>query len=152
MKNGNIGKVVNITDNQEEIMKAEYLRFRAFGIPFGVTDCDTFSFYYHQITNKNMIPYALYIRGRMVAGCYVSSTYDSLFIDQLFVMPELQGSGLKLGRLLLSYVLANKDEIGEFFNKDFERSSLETLNAKTTAIYQKVGYERHGHLMTKKLK
>ena len=150
-KFGDLGKVKRIDDSEEELFKAEVLRYRAFGIPLEGVEDDC-SFYYYQIKNKAVIPYALYIRGRMVAGCYVSHTYDSLFIDQLFVMPELQESGLKLGRLLLRYVLANKDELSQEFNTELTHSSLESINQKTTAIYQKEGYEKKGFLMTKKLR
>lgn len=149
---GSIGQIQKISpENDEEIYKAEYLRFRAYRLPTDLVDGD-FSFYHMQIRNGSMIPYVLYIRGRMVAGCYVSNTYNTLFIDQLFVIPELQESGLKLGRLLLKYVLASKDELGQMFQQDLEESALESINEKSTAIYKKEGYEQRGHLMVKKLR
>ena len=143
-------KVKRISDNEDEMIKAELLRYRAYHLPVDLIDKD-YSYYFLQMKNQKIIPYALYIRGRMVAACYVSNTYDSLFIDQLFVMPELQESGLKLGRLLLRYVLNNKEELSREFQQELTVSALESINEKSTAIYKKEGYEKAGFLMKKKI-
>ena len=52
-------------------------------------------------------PFGLFIKGQLVAGCYVSDYHDSLHIDQLFVNPIFQNTGLRFGRMILRYIIAN---------------------------------------------
>ena len=141
---------IKIIDTDIDLIKSEILRFEAFNIQIGDYDF-TKSFYYLSIKDKTIIPYGLYIRGQLVAGCYVSNTFGSLYIDQLFVKPALQNSGLRLGRILLRYVLANKKHLEEIFNKDITTSMLEPLNEKCTAIYEKEGYEKKDMVMVKRI-
>ena len=146
---GKFGQI-KVIDTDVDLIKSEILRFEAYNIQ--IIDYDfTKSFYYLGIKNKTIIPYGLYIKGQLVAGCYVSNTYGSLYIDQLFVKPALQNSGLRLGRLLLRYVLANKKYLEEIFNKDITISMLEPLNEKCTAIYEKEGYEKKEMVMVKRI-
>ena len=144
------GKVKIISEEEEEILKAELLRMRAFNLLPETLDIDN-SFYYMEMMNGSIIPYAMYIRGRMVAACYVSGAFDSLHIDQLFVMPELQGKGLRLGRSLLNYVVNDKERIEERLHHEFEYATIEPINKKVSELYQEEGYRHNGFMLSKKL-
>lgn len=145
----NIGYVKMLT-TEEDIIKAELLRYEAFNIDLDDLDISN-SFYYFNIKNNSIIPFGLFIKDKLVAGCYVSNTYGSLYIDQLFVKPMFQNTGLRFGRMLLRYILVNKSIVEQFFNCQIDKSILEALDEKSTKIYEKEGYVQKEMYMVKKI-
>lgn len=132
----------------ENIYLLETLRFKAYSMN---ESFEGNTFYSIGITNGTMIPFGFYINDTLVAGCYVSSCHNSLYIEQLFVHPQLQNSGLRAGRLLLNYVLSQKEELEKYFQKKFTFSALEASNEKAKALYLKMGYVPGELLMRKSL-
>ena len=141
---------VKMLETEEEIVRAEILRYEAFN--FELDDYDfSNTFYYIQIKNGCVVPFGLYIKGMLVAGCYVSNLNGTLYIDHLFVKPMFQNTGLRFGRMLLRYILANKQAVEEIFKRKFSTSTIEPIDEKSEALYLKEGYEYKGEKMVKKI-
>ena len=98
-----IGKI-KMLETEDEIVKSELLRLAVFNADFQNFDVSN-SYYYVGIKNNLFIPFGLFIKGQLVAGCYVSDYHDSLHIDQLFVNPIFQNTGLRFGRMILRYIM-----------------------------------------------
>lgn len=66
----------------------------------------------------------------VIAGCYVSSDFNSLYVEQLFVLKKYQEVGLPLGQKLLSSITENKSFVEQYFNKEstFTKISPYILN------------------------
>ena len=131
-------KAKQIDLNEENVFKLELLRFKAFG---DTSKNIGYTIYSIGLLEGNMLPFGFYINGNLVAGCYVSAKDDTLFIEQLFVEPALQNTSLRAGRLLLSYVLLQKEKIEQYFNTRFEYSTLDPSNSKAKALFEKMDYE-----------
>ncbi len=138
-----------IEATEENIIKLEQLRFIAYGVEDETLSGDTL--YSIGLSMGTMIPYGFYIGETIVAGCYISANEDSLFVEQLFVHPALQNSGLKAGRLLLGFVLNQKEELEKYFQTRFDESSLEPSDKKAREIFEKRGYTKREDIMGKKL-
>lgn len=121
----------------ENIYKLETLRFKAYGLD---EKFEGLTLYALGLTQGTMLPFGFYINDQLVAGCYVSAHEDSLYIEQLFVHPQLQNSGLRAGRLLLNYVLMQKEELEKYYRTQFAVSVLEPSTDKAKALYEKMGY------------
>ena len=138
-----------IDNSEENIFKLETLRFKAYGLD---SKMEGLTLYSIRLSEGHMVPYGFYINDQLVAGCYVSADEGTLYIEQLFVHPQLQNSGLRAGRLLLNYVLLNKKELEEYFNTEFACSALEPSTDKARAIYEKMGYEQGESFMERPFK
>lgn len=123
----------------DNINQTEYIRCRAYNREY---DGEIENNYYaRNILSGQMLIFATYIGEELCAGCYVSASQNSLFIEQLFVKTEYQNTGLKIGRNLLEYINFNKTIIAKHFNKkSFQTSRLIYSSEKSKSIYQKIGY------------
>jgi len=135
-----------LDNSPENVFKLETLRFKAYGMK---EKFEGYTFYAMGLSQETMIPFGFFINDELVAGCYVSAAHGTLYIEQLFVHPQLQNSGLKAGRLLLNYVLLNKEELEKQFATKFSVSALEPSSDKARAIYEKMGYVSGELLMRK---
>ena len=79
---------------KENIIKLESLRFKAYGDEEKLSGQTLYTI---GLSMGTMIPYGFYVGETIVAGCYISAHDDSLFVEQLFVHPNLQNTGLKAG-------------------------------------------------------
>lgn len=139
---------IRILETEDNIVKSELLRLTAFNVDLQDFDVSN-SYYYMGIKNNLFIPFGLFIKGQLVAGCYVSNFNDSLYIDQLFVNPIFHNTGLRFGRMILRYILNNKKQLEEIFERKLTTSTIEPLNEKCRAIYAKEGYELQDEIMVK---
>ncbi len=137
-----------LENSAENIYKLECLRFKAYNMK-EIFEGETL--YAYTLSSGAMIPFGFFINDNLVAGCYVSTSYGTLFIEQLFVHPQLQNSGLKTGRLLLNFVLANKEEIVQYCNTEFTVSAWEASTDKARGLYEKIGYRQGEFLMRKSI-
>lgn len=139
-------------NTEESAIQAEYLRYKAYGINASRADLD--DYFINEIINSKVLVFICSIDDIPIAGCYVSDSFNKLYIDYLFVIPEYREKGLRIGRNLLSYILENKSIVEQHFKKIFHYSELTPSNEKTFSIYQKLGYEPKAHtheVMQKKL-
>ena len=148
MKNKLNMKAKMLDNSMENIYKLENLRFKAYGLDQTFEGLTIYTF---GLDSGTIVPFGFYINDMLVGGCYVSAQEDYLYIEQLFVHPQLQGSGLRVGRLLLNFVLSQKQRLEEYFHTEFQESALEPSTNKAKAIYEKMGYEMNDHLMRKPL-
>ncbi|MBQ4030509.1 MAG: GNAT family N-acetyltransferase [Bacilli bacterium] len=121
----------------ENICRLETLRFKAYGLDEKFSGLTLYAL---GLTQGTMVPYGFFVNEQLVAGCYVSADEETLTIEQLFVHPQLQNSGLRAGRLLLNYVLMQKEELEHYFRTKLVVSSLEPSTDKAKALYEKMGY------------
>ena len=124
--------------SKELALQMETLRFSSYGITATEEDYDPH--YLNSISNGNILVVTSYNDGKLVAGCYISNTFHSLYIDYLFVLKDYQEQGLHIGRQLLEFILANKSIVEEYFGESFTESRLCSVSKKSTSIYKKVGY------------
>lgn len=121
-----------IVNNVKEI---EDLRRDSFNIKF-----DNRNFYEQQINNGKILPLGGYINDELVAGVYISASFQSLYIDQLFVKKEYQHNGY--GTNILQFVLNNKYIFEDFFKTEFEFSKAEIRNENALKLVQNLGYKQ----------
>ena len=126
----------NTIDNAN---KLEFLRLSSYG--FTPTKEDYDDYYINNVCIGNILPIVCYYDDKLIAGCYVSNTFNSIYIDYLFVLPEYQEKGLHIGRNLLLFILDNKEIVEEYFDTEFTQSKLCAISDKTKAIYRKLGYK-----------
>lgn len=129
--------------------KLEFLRLSSYG--FTPTEEDYDQYYIENIINKKILVITCYKDEKIVGGCYISNTLNSIYIDYLFILPEYQETGLRLGRKLLQFILDNKHLVEEYFDREFSQSKLYAPNEKTKNIYKKLGYDEENLLLCKKL-
>ena len=48
------------------------------------------SFYSHCLNNENYIVYGAFYKKILVGACYVTKSYNSLFIEQLFILKKFR--------------------------------------------------------------
>lgn len=139
-----------MSPTEQNIIMTEEMRYRAYGIKSGF---DADEYYIEEILSERILVFLCLKDNEPVSACYVSSSFNSLYIDYLFVLPEYQNKGLHIGRKLLEYVIENKKIAEDFFNKEFNQSRLAAINEKNRRIYEKLGYEpqESSDLMIKKL-
>ena len=78
-------KNLKITD--ENIEKLELARFDAYGMKTDDFDLkNTFSA--NQLRNKKYLAFGAYLEDKLVGGCYVSNSRNSLYIEELFVRKD----------------------------------------------------------------
>ncbi len=123
----------------DNIKNLETIRYRAYGKEY---DGEIENNYYaRNLISGEMLLFATFIGEELCAGCYISISQNSLFIEQLFVKPEYQNTGLRIGRNLLEYINFNKDIIAKHYNlKSIQTSRLIYSSEKSKAIYKKLGY------------
>ncbi len=139
----------NNRDNAEriEIMRAEVYGTKDYFNP-------KFSFFANEITLGKILVFVCEVDGEEVAACYASKSFNTLYIDYLFVLPKYQNSGLKIGRSLLQFVLDNKHLVEEYFDTNFVFSMLSPTTPKSKSLYEKVGYKVNNktlNMMIKKI-
>lgn len=138
-----------VLDNTlENAHTLEHLRLSSYD--FIPTKEDYDEYYIEDICNGRILPITCYYNDLLVAGCYVSNTFNTIYIDYLFVLPEYQEKGLQLGRNLLLFILENKHIIEEYFETEFSESRLCATTDKTKAIYKKIGYKELSEEMMSK--
>lgn len=134
---------------ESTIYSLEKLRLEANNI-----DISTFpiqeTYYFSNLKTNTYLIFTTYLENELVAACYIKNTYNSLYIDQLFVKKEYQNSPYHFGSNLLKYILNHKQLIEKYLNTSFTYSYLEPNN-KTKNFYQSLGYQEKENLMRKHL-
>ncbi len=142
-----------ITPTKENIKECEKIRYDAVGhtIPEQYLTSSNCA---EKMYNAELLIFGMYLDNILVAGCYVSDSFNTLFIDQLFVKKEFQETGLYLGRHLLKYILENREAVEKYFHYKPSKSQLFFIDKKSKNTYEKLGYEIENKeigLMSKKL-
>lgn len=131
------------------LLKLEKIRLNAYNINTkDLSPKETF--YYQKLKEKKYLIYTCYLNNKLVGGCYISNSNNSLYIEQLFISKNQQNSKYHLGKNLLKYILTQKKEIEKYFNQTFNYSTLDSL-PKATTLYKSLGYKQKNNLMKKYL-
>lgn len=133
--------------SEQNILALEKLRFEVYDYKNLNPDK---TYFYREMINGNILPFAAYENGLLIGGCYVSKTFETLFIDQLFIAKDYQNTPEHIGTNLLKYVLANKELCEDFFNTKFNFSYLDSSCSKS--FYKNLGYkENNNEMMSKRI-
>lgn len=133
--------------SEQNILALEKLRFEVYDYKNLNPDK---TYFYREMINGNILPFAAYENGLLIGGCYVSKTFETLFIDQLFIAKDYQNTIEHIGTNLLKYVLANKELCEDFFNTKFNFSYLD--NSCSKSFYENLGYkENNNEMMSKRI-
>lgn len=133
--------------SEQNILALEKLRFEVYDYKNLNPDK---TYFYREMINGNILPFAAYENGLLIGGCYVSKTFETLFIDQLFIAKDYQDTPEHIGTNLLKYVLANKELCEDFFNTKFNFSYLDSSCSKS--FYENLGYkENKNEMMSKRI-
>ena len=82
---GEIMITYKVLDNTiDNANKLEFLRLSSYG--FTPTKEDYDDYYINNVCRGNILPIVCYYDDKLIAGCYVSNTFDSIYIDYLFVL------------------------------------------------------------------
>lgn len=124
---------------EENIIQVESLRYNAYGFPKPKAGFQK-TYFAHELRKDQMLIFTCYYQEELVGACYVSNSFNSLYIDQLFVAQEYQEIGLHIGKNLLEYILHNKEIVEAFFQRPFSWSKLAHSSQKAKTIYEEIGY------------
>lgn len=130
-------KVIN---NEDEFKLLESLRLDSYDIH----ELKLNQYYFDKFINHKLLAYEVHYRNELVGGAYISSSFNSLFVEQLFIKKEFQRSYLHVGSKLLEYIIKNKETCELFFKTKFNISRLESRNNET--FYQKLGYQKENNI------
>lgn len=124
--------------HDKEILNLEELRCEVF-------ETEGTSYYLDLIYKERMLAIGGYLDDKLVGGVYVTDSFDSLFIEQVFVKKEFQNNSLHIGSSLLKYILENKKIIEKFFHKEFNRCRLESRNKDS--FYKMLGFREENNII-----
>lgn len=121
------------------ILKIEQIRYNAYSKKVAYEELKN-TYYAQKLLSQEIICFIYTYHDEVVAGCYVSSDFNSLYVEQLFVLKKYQEVGLHLGQKLLSSIIENKNFIEHYFNKEFTYTKISPCDPKSNNIYKKMGY------------
>ena len=110
--------------------------------------------YLKRLESHKFIALSAYYQDELVAGCYVSDQFSTLYIQQLFVGYKWQAKHYHFGKLLLLETLRRREELEQYFQKELWQSQLVAYDERAKKIYESVGYVPlyvRGRIMVKKL-
>lgn len=134
---------------EENINLLEQLRYNAYGIDstnFKVEE----TYHAKQLREGKYLVFGCFLETQLAGACYISNSYNSLYIEQLFIKKEYQRSNLHLGSNLLKYILKNKQIIENYFQTNFYYSYLDT-SKNNEQLFLQLGYQEKNFLMYKNL-
>lgn len=140
-------KIIPLTE--EIISLLENIRYNAYGMdPTKFPPENTF--YSMNLRQNKYLVFGCYIDNKLVGACYISNAYNSIYIEQLFILKKYQRTNLHLGTNILLYALNHKQVIEDYFQTNFKFSYLDNYK-NTSNLYQSLGYEQKENLMRKRL-
>ena len=110
--------------------------------------------YLKRLESHKFIALSAHYQDELVAGCYVSDQFSTLYIQQLFVGYKWQAKHYHFGKLLLLETLRRREELEQYFQKELWQSQLVAYDERAKKIYESVGYVPlyvRGRIMVKKL-
>lgn len=129
-----------LNPQDERNYELELLRHQVFHLKTDERSVST-SHYLFRMKYQLVIPFALFINDELAAGCYISCYKNTLFVAFLFVKEKYQNTGLKIGRLLLSYIMNNKHLLEKYTKDNINITKLTANNDKSRYIYRTLGFD-----------
>ena len=109
----------------------------------GVDDMSTY--YLDLIHSGNVVGVGCFYQGQLIGGAYVLNSYNSLFIEYVFVKDEFQNSSLHVGSSIVKYILDNKEIFEKYFGVNFDFCRLESRN--TDSFYSTLGFKKENNIL-----
>ena len=136
---------------REQLLELEDLRDDAYQVESSFKER---LHYLKRLESHKFIALSAHYQDELVAGCYVSDQFSTLYIQQLFVGYKWQAKHYHFGKLLLLETLRRREEFECFFQKKFCLYQLVAYDERAKKIYESVGYVPlygRGRIMVKKL-
>ena len=127
-------RICRILNKDEKVEEMEKIRREAFEIQ----QKEPSPYYRNKIKNSSLIRIACLEEDNILGGAYITNSYHSLYIDELFVKKEVQKQGI--GSFILEFILENKEKLEEIFQTKFEYSLLESK--EQDSFYEKNGFKK----------
>ena len=125
---------------EKNILELERLRRNAYSFSDDSLE-EIKSYYAYMIIEGKVFVWGAFLDSALIAGCYVSQSRQSLYIEQLFVRKDVQyHPDLHVGTALIKYVLQHKEEIESFFHASFHDANVEPASQALTGYYEKLGF------------
>ena len=124
--------------DDSQIYNIECLRRSVFHV-------DTGDYFERQICEGKIIVLGCFLDEQLVGGIYLSSSFDSLFIESIFVKEVYQCHSLHIGSFMLRYVLEHKETFEKLFHTTFSQCRLESRNYDS--FYQNLGFYQENNIM-----
>lgn len=126
---------------QEAVRDLERLRANAYGYECGDA-ISPLNYYSCQLLKGNLISFVAFYQGKIAGAIYVSKIGTDLSVDQVFVSPDYQNSGLHLGKQMIQYVIDNKELVEEILECSFEGSVMSPNNDESKELSKALGYNK----------
>ena len=123
-------------DNQ--VYSIEKLRRDVFHVDIG-------DYFEHQINDGKITVLGCFFQDKLVGGAYLSSSFDSLFVESIFVKEEYQHHPLHIGSFMIQYIFEHKDIFEKMFHTTFSQCRLESRNQDS--FYQNLGFRQENNIM-----
>lgn len=138
-----------ISTNEDNITLLENIRYNAYGMNPNEFPPEQ-TFYTKELKKNKYLVFGCYLDNQLVGACYISNLYNSLYIEQLFILKEYQNSPYHLGSNLLKFVLTNKKIVEDYFNSKFNFSYLDNYKG-TSNFYKNLGYTEKESTMKRRI-
>ena len=135
---------VSVDAATEAVNNLEELRANAYGYK-KAEDISPLNYYSCQLLRGNLISFVAFYQGKMAGAIYVSKIGDDLSVDDVFVAPDYQKSGLHLGKQMIQYVIDNKELVEEILECSFEGSIISPSNDASKEMSHSLGYSKRAN-------
>lgn len=129
-------QIINKSDSR--IIEIEKLRREVFHVDNG-------KYFIREISNDKIIVIGCFLQKKLVGGAYISLSYNSLFIESIFVEEKYQRNALHVGSLMFQYILNHKNIFEKIFNTTFHQCRLESRNQDS--FYEKLGFREEDNVI-----
>lgn len=99
------------------------------------------SYYIEEVLKGNDLVWGAFLDDKLIGGCFFYAYKNSLYIESLFVAPQYQKSVWHVGMNLVNDILANKERVQEYFQRQISSCSLFCVDANVMGFYEKLGFQ-----------
>ena len=125
-----------LDSNYDNLIKIETIR----------NSVSNINYYIKNIKEGRFKMVGAFLNDEIIGGAYISSSFNSLYIEQIFIRNDYQRSELHVGYNLMKFILNNKIEFEKIFKKDFYYSKLEPNSNEVESFYNKLGYVKEDNI------
>ena len=130
--------MIKIVDGEKEILELEKLRLKCIGSNrTNELDNPDKTYMGSKLLNNEFIGLAYMLDKKMVAGCIISDSSNSIYIEWIFTDDKYRKKGIASN--MLKYIERNKDIFNRYYSYNFSNIMLEPLD-KSIEFYKSNGY------------